>query len=82
MTYLVIVLVKNLGGGQVEIFLGDMNPPLTQGVHARFRANTLQLCPRATIHLLRDLRQVDATGQVHRPRMNPKNIRTSLHPGD
>lgn len=65
MTYLVIVLVQNLGGGQVEILLRDMHPPLSQGVHARFCANTLQLCSRATIHLLRYLRQVDATGQVH-----------------
>lgn len=65
MTYLVIVLVKDLGGGQVEILLGDMHPPLSQGVHACFRANTLQLCSRATVHLLCDLRQVDATGQIH-----------------
>lgn len=40
---LVIVLVEDLGGGQVEVLLCDVHPALTEGVHTGLGANTLQL---------------------------------------
>lgn len=77
---LVIVLVENLGSGQIKVFLCDMNPTLAEGIHACLRADTLQLGSRAPVHLLGNLSQVDPTGQVHRPRVDPQDIGTSFDP--
>lgn len=68
---LVVVLVEDLGSRQVKVLLCNMHPPLAQGIHARLRADTLQLSARAPIHLLGDLCQVDPACQVHRPRVDP-----------
>lgn len=69
--FLVVVLVENLGSRQVKVLLCNMHPTLTQGVHARLRADTLQLCARAPVHLLGDLGQVDPAGEIHRTRVDP-----------
>lgn len=68
--FLVVVLVENLGSGQVKVLLRNMDPPLSQRVHAGFSAHPLQLGPRATVHLLGNLVQVDPSRQVHRPGMD------------
>ena len=77
--FLIIMLVKHLRRRQVEILLRDMHPPLPQRIHARLRAHALQLRPTAPVHLLCDLRQIDPPRQIHRPRMNPQDIRSRLH---
>lgn len=77
---LVIVFVENLGSGQIKVFLCDMNPTLAECIHACLRADTLQLGSRAPVHLLGNLGQVDPTGQVHRPRVDPQDVGTSFDP--
>ena len=62
---LVVVLIEHLCGGEVEILLGDVDAALAQGVHAGLGADALELGAGAAVHLLRDLGQVDAAGQVH-----------------
>lgn len=44
---LVLVLLHDLGHSHDEVFLHHVHPPLAQGVHARFHAHTLDICPGA-----------------------------------
>ncbi len=67
---LIIMLIQHLGRRQIEIFLRHMHPPLSQCIHARLRAYALQLRAAAPIHLLRNLGEVDAAGQVHAARVD------------
>lgn len=55
------MLVKHLCSRQVEIFLRDMNSSFTQGIHARFGADALELGAGAAVHLLGNLGQVDSS---------------------
>lgn len=68
---LIVVLVEDLGRRQVEILLRHVNPSLPERIHTCFGAYSLELRPRASVHLLCDLRQVDPARQVHRPRVDP-----------
>ena len=71
--------IQHLGGGEIEILLRDVHPPLPQRIHARLGTHALQLRAGTAIHLLRHLGQIDATGQIHRAGMNAQDIRSSLH---
>ena len=71
---LVIVLVQDLGRSQVEVLLRDVHSALSQRIHASLGADTFQLSARTPIHLLGNLGQVDASGQVHGSRMDPEDI--------
>lgn len=76
---LVVVLVENLGRGQLKVFLRDVHSALAEGVHAGFCADTLELGTRAPIHLLGNLGQVDASRQVHLAAVDAQDIGSGLH---
>lgn len=75
---LVVVLVEDLGGGELEVLLRDVDSPLPQGVHAGLGADALQLGAGAPVHLLGDLGQVDAPRQVHLAAVDAQDVGAGL----
>ena len=71
---LVLVPVQYLGRRQLEIFLRHMHSPLSERIHACFRAHTLQLCSTASTHLLSNLSEIDTSRQIHRPAVDTQNV--------
>ena len=59
------MLIQHLRRREVEVFLGDVDSPLSECVHACFGADAFELGAGATVHLFGDLGEVDAAGEVH-----------------
>lgn len=69
------MFIQHLRRRQIEILLRHMYPPLPQRIHPRLRAHPLQLRPAASVHLLRDLREIYSSCQVHRAGVDSEDIR-------
>ena len=52
--------IAHLRDSKLEIFLGYMLSPLSQGIHARFRADTSNLSARTLAHLFRERPEVNS----------------------
>lgn len=72
------MFIEHFSGGEIEILLRDVYSPFPQREHAGLGADALELGARAAIHLLRDLGQVDAAGEVHGPRVDPQDVGSGL----
>lgn len=76
---LIIMLVENLGRGELKVLLRNVYAPLAEGVHARLGAHALELSTRAPVHFLGNLCEVDAAGEIHLPAMDAQNISAGLN---
>src|SRR6266480_4528366 len=72
------MLVQDLCRRELKVFLRDVNPPLSERIHAGLGTDPLQLSSAAPIHLLGNLGKIDSSCQVHLPAVYPQNIRASL----
>ena len=70
----IIMFIQHLSGRQIEVFLSDMHASFTKGVHAGLGTDALQLGAGATVHLLGDLGEVDATREIHAATMDAENV--------
>ena len=73
------MFIQHLRRCEIEILLRDMHPPLSERVHPGFRADTFQLGAGAPIHLLGDLGEVDAAGEVHGAAVDAKDVGTGFN---
>jgi hypothetical protein len=79
--FFIVMLVEHLRRGQIEVLLGNVHSAFSQRVHACLCTDTFEFCTGATVHLLGDLGQVDAAGQVHGAGVDSEDVSSGFNTG-
>lgn len=74
----ICVLLHDLGHGELEIFLCNVDTTLTECIHTSLHADALGFGTRATWHFLGNTAEVNATHKVHLARMDGQDIHTRV----
>lgn len=76
------MFIQYLGRREVEILLRHMYSPLSQRVHACFRAYTLELGSAAPVHFLGGFVEVDAPRKVHGAGVDAEDVGAGFDSGE
>mmetsp|Transcript_31970 Transcript_31970/g.75966 ORF Transcript_31970/g.75966 Transcript_31970/m.75966 type:complete len:221 (+) Transcript_31970:65-727(+) len=71
---LVCILLHDLGDSHLEVLLGHVHASLSEGIHARLRAASLELGARGTAHRVGDLLEVYPAHEVHLARVDLEDV--------